>query len=94
MEFTVAGLGLGAEHEGSVQGMTLDTSDGTIWFLAKLSGANAATTHIYHLDPATETLMGSPVAVAPGDTGLAYDPLLDRLWVTRDLGAGGGAPVL
>ena len=93
-EFTTAGLELGAEHDGSVQGMTLDTSDGTIWFLVKLSGANGATTHLHHFDPATELPIGSPVAVAPSETGLAYDPALDGLWITRDLGSGDGALVL
>lgn len=93
-EFTTAGLGLGADLEGSCQGMTLDTSDGTIWFLVKLSGASGDGAHLVHFDPATETVIGAPVRVAASDTGVAYDPVADALWVTRDTGAGGGQLLL
>lgn len=93
-EFTAAGLGLGADLHGSCQGMTLDTSDGTIWFLVKLSGAGGDGAHLVHFDPATEQVIGAPVRVAASDTGVAYDPVADALWVTRDTGGGGGQLLL
>lgn len=93
-EFTSAGLGLGSDFDGSCQGMTLDASDGTIWFILKLAGAGGATTYLCHFDPATEAMVGSPIAISPSDTGVAYDPVIDELWITRDTGANAGQLVL
>lgn len=93
-EFTAAGLGFEVDLQGSCQGMTLDTSDGTIWFVVKLSGASGDATHLVHFDPAIETVIGSPAPVAASDTGVAYDPGLNALWITRDLGSNGGQLLL
>ncbi|MEH3106957.1 MAG: hypothetical protein PGN09_06605 [Sphingomonas fennica] len=93
-EFRASTFGLGADYQGSIQGMALDTSDQTMWAILKLAGAGGATTYLLHFDLGTETMIGQPVPIAASDTGIAYDPAVDALWITRDGGSSAGSLLL
>jgi hypothetical protein len=59
----------------SVQGVTIDTTDNTLWFCMVLSNT------IYHCTKAG-VLIEDEIVIGSGEAnGLAYDPTLDEFWV-------------
>ncbi|TVV69880.1 hypothetical protein [Sphingomonas solaris] len=93
-EYRASSLGRSPDYRGSIQGRALDTSDSSLWAILKLAGAGGGSTYLIHFDIAGETLLGWPVPIATSDTGIAYDPAADALWITRDGGSGSGSLVL
>ena len=90
-EFRASGFGLSSDFHGSVQGLTIDHRDASLWFVLKLSGAAGTTTHLMHMAVATETLIGNPIPIHSGDNGIACEPAADGLWIVRDGSAAGGS---
>ncbi|MGJ3628265.1 hypothetical protein AB5I41_17320 [Sphingomonas sp. MMS24-JH45] len=81
--FDVAGWGLASSYNGSVQGVTFDTSDATLWAILKAtSGGGSFLLHIAR----DGALIGAPVAALPqaSSNGLAYDPATDFLAILYD----------
>ncbi len=83
-EFDVARLGLSSDLAGSCQGITCDTGDGTIWFIVKLAGSDGKHSYLVRMEPETGLAIGTPIPIAAGDNGLAYDPASDGFWIVRD----------
>ncbi|MBD8679974.1 hypothetical protein [Sphingomonas sp. CFBP 13720] len=84
LEFDVARLGLSSDMAGSCQGITCDTGDGTIWFIVKLAGPDGNRSYLVRMEPETGLAIGTPIPIAAGDNGIAYDPETDGFWIVRD----------
>ena len=63
---------------GSIQDVTFDTSDNTLWF----ASASAAT-GVYHITQAG-TLLGDTITATWAPNGLAYVPSEDAIWIGQN----------
>lgn len=73
----VQDLDLSAVITGSLQGVTVDTSDNTLW-VASLSDDK-----IYHFDKSGNQLSGTITLSVGEANGLAYDPVNDQFWICK-----------
>ncbi|SEN60090.1 hypothetical protein SAMN05192583_3118 [Sphingomonas gellani] len=83
--YDVAGWGLGDSYNGSVQGVTFDTSDATLWAVLKATSAGGA--YLLHI-ARDGTLIGAPIALPPSTNGIAHDAVQDQLAILFDASPG------
>lgn len=69
----------------SVQDITYDTSDNTLWFAI----ATGLATGVYHITTAG-VLLGDTITATWAPNGLAYDPRDDGIWINREASSGAG----
>jgi hypothetical protein len=81
-------IGLASRIPGiqSVQDVTYDTSDDTLWFA---SATAAALLKVYHITTAG-VLVGDDITPTWAPNGLAYDPRDDGIWINRESSTGNG----
>lgn len=68
-------IDISATITGSAQGITVDTSDNTLWVCA------VSEHKIYHFSKTGTPLSGTITVVTNGANGLAYDPANDQFWI-------------
>jgi len=69
---------------GSIQDVTFDTSDNTLWFASA-----SAVTGVYHITQAG-TLLGDTITASWAPNGLAYVPGEDAIWIGQNATSGDG----
>lgn len=79
-QFRVGDIGLAS---GSVQGVTVDSSDDTLWFVLKETGGDPA--HLVHVEK-DWTLIGDTELASGTWNAIAYDPSRDLLIMMQDNG--------
>jgi hypothetical protein len=82
-EFGVLAL-IGAGTE-SIQGVTFDTSDNTLWFAI----ATGTKKGVYHVTQAG-VLLSDTITATWAPNGIAYDPRDDGMWIGRESSDGNG----
>jgi hypothetical protein len=68
----------------SIQGVTWDKSDGTLWFTI----ASGAAIGVYHINPDTGVLINDNFAATWAPNGLARVHASDKVWITEESSVG------